>query len=58
MFRRSVMRGYVLVTRETAGRVTLFEQLNATEKLAFLNDQLFQQCFGSKMPFAFSNIEI
>ena len=27
-----------LVTQETAGRVTLFEQLNATEKLAFPND--------------------
>lgn len=38
MFRRTVMKGYVLVIRETAGRVTLFEQLNATEKLAFLND--------------------
>ena len=38
MFRRTVMKGYVLVTRETAVRVTLIEQLNATEKLTFLND--------------------
>ena len=38
MFRRTVMKGYTLVTRETAGRVILIEQLNATEKLAFLND--------------------
>ena len=40
-----------LVTQETAGRVTLFEQLHATEKFAFPNDQLCQQCFGSKMAF-------